>query len=146
MLSWLLRPIEPSRFAFVWPPLLALFVLACAVAVAGFEPSIPPGGRDAPMWLAFGAVAWFAAAWLFVRHRRAGGRGLGYRTVSEICCATVLTIMALPSLIWPDVPDDAPATPAMKLTVRACWWVIGLIMAAFTYSVFSTTRSTQRPS
>jgi hypothetical protein len=136
-LPWYVRPIEPSRFAFVWPPLLALLVLAGGGAMATLGASIPPSGFQGPMFLSWAAVGWFCAAFLFVRHRQQGGQGLGFKVASQMACALVLTIMSIPPLLWPSLPFDAPVPPAAVATQRICWWAVGLIGGAFTYATFS---------
>jgi predicted cobalt transporter CbtA len=89
------------------------------------------------MFLSLSAVGWFAAAFLFVRHRQQGGHGLGFKALSEFACAVALALMGLPPLLWPNLPFNEPVPPAAVITQRVCWWAIGLIGAALAYAVFS---------
>src|SRR5262249_16195160 len=98
MLSWLFPPIEPSPFACLGPPLLALLALACAGTAALLGPARPPDGFSGPLWLSFGLIAWVVAAVRFVRRRRAGRPGLGIPVSTGILGGAALLIMQVPTL------------------------------------------------
>ena len=144
MLSWLLRPIEPSRFAFLVPPLLALIALAYCGAMAIFGPTEPPSGFHGSMWLALGGVAWLCAAVLLVRRRREGRRGFGFLVVGELIAGASLMLMQAPSLVWPSSSFEEPIPLGLVITHQACWWAIGLLWTVFTYRLFSQRRQPVR--
>ena len=144
-LPWYARPIEPSRFAFLLPPIIALLVLAACGAMATLLADASPSGFQGPMCLALAACGWFAAAVLYIRRHRAGGKGLGFKVMSEIACALALTIMGIPSLLWPHLPYDEPVPTATVITQRVCWWAVGVIGAALTYSLCKYVRPSARP-
>jgi hypothetical protein len=137
MLPWYLRPIQPSRFAFLGPPLLAIFFLAWGGAAATFLASAHPSEFQGPMCLALGAAQWALAAWASRRRRREGGRRPAYSSTAAILCGAALIIMAIPALVWPHLPRREPVPSTTVITQTVCWWAVGVLMACWSLVMFS---------
>ena len=137
MLPWYLRPIRPSRFAFLGPPLFALFFLAFGGISASFLAHEPPNRFPGPMFTLLGVALSLRAAWGFVRQRREGGRCPGFSVWGVMLGGAALIVMGIPSLLWPDLPRGEPVPSVVVTTQQVCWWLVGVLAAGGSYAMTS---------
>ena len=134
MLPWYLRPIRPSSFAFLGPPLLALFILACYGAAATFLASARPPGFQGPMFLVLGLALLAQAVQGFVR--RPEGSRCPASSIWKAMFGGSNLILAVPPFLSLLLPRRERLPPPLVTTQQVCWWAAGVLMAAALYLIF----------
>ena len=142
-LPWYLKPIRPSRLAWIGHALPGTVLLILFVSAAVSAPSARPIEFQGPWLVVLAASCWPLLAWRIARLRRDPPMSIP----GLVLTSAALTVLAIPALLWPSLASNLPDTEAVpalvSVTTRLSWCASGLLMAIGLYLILSYTR---RPS
>lgn len=137
-LPWYLKPMQPSRVPWLWHILPSLLIAAFFVATAVYARDVLPVALPGPLVLIIAVVGWGRLVQGLVRRRKTGACP-GFSIPGVALAAASMTLLGLPTLLWPRSAHVDPLPPHASTVSLVCWCLAGVLMGTATYFMLSHT-------